>query len=77
MRDPVVSTPSGELLRPVATDTVRAAVPLLERGVYAAYAGSVGGDPLATVAVNVSPVESDLTPVDARELLVGVAVSPG
>lgn len=75
LRDPAVSTPSGEILRPTGTDTVAAAVPLTERGVYAAYAGAVNGEPVATVAANVSPTESDLTPVDARELLVGVSVS--
>ncbi len=75
IREPVVSTPSGDIVRPAASDSVGAAVPLAERGVYSAYATVVSGDPLATVAVNVSAVESDLTPVDARELLVGVAVS--
>lgn len=76
LREPAVTTPSGEILRPEASDSLAAAVPLLERGVYAAYGTAVSGDPVATVAVNVSPVESDLTTVDARELLVGVAVAP-
>lgn len=75
LRDAVVSAPSGEIERPAAGDSVAAAVRLTERGVYSAYAGQVSGDPVATVAVNVSPVESDLTTVDARELLVGVSVS--
>ncbi len=75
MQDPVVSSPSGELQRPTASDTVAAAVPLAERGVYAAYSREVSGDPVATVAANVSPIESDLSAVDARELLVGVSVS--
>ena len=75
LRDPVVSTPSGEIERPSAGDSVAAAVRLTERGVYAAYAGQLSGDPAMTVAANVSPVESDLTTVDARELLVGVSVS--
>jgi hypothetical protein len=75
LRDPVVSAPSGEIERPSAGDSVAAAVRLTERGVYAAYAGQVSGDPVTTVAANISPVESDLTTVDARELLVGVSVS--
>ncbi len=75
LRDPVVSTPSGDLVRPTATDSMAAVVPLGERGVYAAYGGVVSGDPAATVAANVPATESDLTPVDARELLVGLSVS--
>ena len=75
LAEPVVSTPSGDIVRPVANDSAGAAVPLSERGVYSAYATVVSGDPATTVAVNSSAVESDLTPVDARELLVGVSVS--
>jgi hypothetical protein len=71
--DVVVTTPSGDLIRPAANDSLGAAIPLTERGVYAAYSGSVSGDPVTTVAVNTPAVESDLSPVDARELLVGVA----
>jgi hypothetical protein len=71
--DVVVSTPSGALIRPTTGDSLGAAIPLTERGVYAAYAGVVSGDPVTTVAVNTPAVESDLSPVDARELLVGVA----
>jgi hypothetical protein len=73
LRDAAVTTPSGSLLRPDVRDSLGAAVPLAERGVYAAYSGVVSGDPIVTVAVNPPAVESDLTPVDARELLVGVA----
>lgn len=73
--EPVVATPSGDIVRPAGNDSVGAAVALTERGVYSAYSSAVSGDPASTVAVNVSAVESDLTPVDARELLVGVAVS--
>ncbi len=75
LREVVVTTPSGDLLRPAATDSLGAAVPLTERGIYAAYQGVVSGDPSLTVAVNAPATESDLTPVDARELLVGVAIA--
>ncbi len=69
--DPVIATPDGALLRPRA-DTTRAAVALARAGLYALYAGRVAGEPLAVVAANPPPAESDLTPVDARELLIGV-----
>jgi hypothetical protein len=69
--DPVVATPDGALVRPRA-DSARAAVGLTQAGLYALYAGRVAGEPLAVVAANPPPAESDLTPVDARELLIGV-----
>jgi hypothetical protein len=75
LRDAVVTTPSGDLLRPAAHDSVAAAVALTERGIYTAHSGVVSGDPVSTVAVNTPATESDLTPVDARELLVGVAMT--
>jgi len=75
LRDAVVTTPSGDLLRPAANDSVAAAVALTERGIYTAHSGVVSGDPVSTVAVNTPATESDLTPVDARELLVGVAMT--
>jgi hypothetical protein len=74
VREPVVSTPSGEILRPQA-DSAGAAVALSESGVYSLYDGRVGGEPAAIVAVNPPPGESDLTPVDPRELLLGVRIS--
>lgn len=73
IRDVVVSTPDGELVRPAAGDSLAAAVLLDQRGLYAAYAGSVSGDPALTVAVNPPAAESNLAAVDPRELLVGVA----
>lgn len=73
IRDVAVTTPEGELVRPSATDSLAAAVLLDQRGVYAAYAGTVSGDPALTVAVNAPAAESNLTAVDPRELLVGVA----
>jgi hypothetical protein len=74
VRTPVVSTPSGEIVRPAA-DSAGAAVALTEAGVYSLYEGRVGGEPVAVVAVNPPPGESDLTPVDPRELLLGVRIS--
>lgn len=71
---PVVSTPGGDIQRPRG-DSARAAVALADAGFYALYAGRVAGDPLTVVAVNPPPGESDLTPVDARELLLGVRQS--
>jgi hypothetical protein len=70
----VVSTPSGEILRPAA-DSAGTAVALTEAGVYSLYDGRVTGEPSAVVAVNPPPGESDLTPVDPRELLLGVRLS--
>jgi hypothetical protein len=71
---PVITTPGRRIVRP-PVDPQGAAVALTEAGFYAAYAGSVGGDPVAVTAVNPPPGESDLTPVDPRELLVGVRQS--
>ena len=68
---PVVATPGGAIVRP-RTDSARTSVALADAGIYALYAGRVAGDPLAEVAANPPPGESDLTPVDARELLLGV-----
>jgi hypothetical protein len=45
---------------------------LTESGFYAAYSGRVQGEPAAQVAVNPPARESDLTPMDPRELLLGV-----
>jgi hypothetical protein len=68
---PVVAMPHGVIERP-RTDSGRTSVALTEAGFYALYAGRVAGDAVAEVAVNPPPGESDLTPVDARELLLGV-----
>ncbi len=71
---PVVATPRGGIERP-RSDSARAAVELAEAGFYALYSGRVAGDPVAVVAANPPPGESDLTPVDPRELLIGVRLS--
>ncbi|MBL0890499.1 MAG: BatA domain-containing protein [Gemmatimonadaceae bacterium] len=71
MTDPVVTAPDASLLRPVA-DSMGAAVPLHDAGVYAAYNRQASGTPVAVVAVNVPPSEAELTPLDTAELLLGV-----
>ena len=74
MKEPAVSTPQGAIVRPVL-DTVGSTVALRESGVYSLYEGRVQGEPVALLAVNAPTNESDLTPVDARELLLGVKQS--
>ncbi len=71
MKEPAVSTPDGAIVRPTR-DTVGSTVALREAGVYALYEGRVQGEPAGLLAVNAPTNESDLTPVDARELLLGV-----
>jgi hypothetical protein len=70
-RNPVVKTPSGKLLRPDVGQATNA-VTLEEAGFYTIYDGQPSGDPLAVIAVNPPAAESDLTPMTAGEILVGV-----
>ena len=70
LREPVVSTPSGSIMRP-ARDAKGAAVPLREAGIYSLYDGAVRGVPLRLLAANAPAAESDLTPVTPAELLIG------
>ena len=74
LRDPVIATPGGALLRP-ASDSGPCTVVLDEAGFYEVYAGRASGEPLDVFAVNPPPAESDLTPADPRELLLGVRQS--
>ncbi|MCA0374156.1 MAG: BatA domain-containing protein [Gemmatimonadetes bacterium] len=69
--DAVVTTPGGQLVRPRA-DSGLAAVPLPDAGIYTAYRERASGEPAALLAVNVTPAESELTPMDTTELLLGV-----
>jgi hypothetical protein len=71
LKEPAVLTPAGTIIRP-APDTVGSTVALRESGVYSLYEGRVQGEPAGLLAVNAPTNESDLTPVDARELLLGV-----
>lgn len=74
LTEAAVSTPDGAIIRP-APDTVGSTVALRESGVYSLYEGRVQGEPAGLLAVNAPTNESDLTPVDARELLLGVRQS--
>lgn len=74
VENPVVRTPDESLLRPTA-DSVGNAVPLADAGHYSLFSGSANGEPRATVAVNVPSSEADLTPIDPKELLLGVRTS--
>ena len=69
--DPVIKSPDGTLLRP---DPGRRndAIILAESGFYTIYDGRASGDPLAVVAVNPPPAESDLGSMAPKELAVGV-----
>src|SRR5207249_2533488 len=71
-RDPVVVTPGGALLRPTS-DSAPCVVQLGEAGFYAVHAGRAAGEPVDVIAANPPPGESDLTPADPRELLLGVS----
>ncbi|MES2523349.1 MAG: BatA domain-containing protein [Gemmatimonadota bacterium] len=72
--DPVVRSPTDELLRP-GKDSLARAVPLADAGHYALFSGTATGEARQTVAVNAPPGESDLTPVDPKELLLGVGTT--
>lgn len=74
VRDPVVATPGGALIRP-ASDSAPCTVVLEEAGFYQTYASRAAGEPLEVIAVNPPAPESDLTPADPRELLIGVRQS--
>jgi hypothetical protein len=71
LKDPVIATPSGALLRP-GTDSAARALTLNESGYYQMYEGRAAGEPALVLAVNPPPAESDLTPADPRELMLGV-----
>lgn len=78
VKEPVVKTPVGRLLRPASDSggTGRGggpcAVVLGDAGFYEVYEGRAAGDPLEVFAANAPAGESDLTPADPRELLLGV-----
>jgi hypothetical protein len=71
-RDPVVVTPAGALIRP-ESDSAPCVVTLGEAGFYAVHAGRAAGEPVEILAANPPPGESDLTPADPREILLGVS----
>ncbi len=67
----VIATPDGALVRP-DTNGVRGAISLDAGGFYQAYQARAAGEPVASVAANPPPRESDLTASPASELLLGV-----
>lgn len=71
LADPVVTAPDGALIRPEA-DSLGAAAPLTDAGIYTAFRERASGEPHSLLAVNVAPAESELTPMDTTELLLGV-----
>jgi hypothetical protein len=71
LREPAVSAPSGDIVRP-KRDTAGSTLNLREAGIHALYDGPVQGEPLALVAANAPPSESDLAAVAPGELLLGV-----
>ena len=71
LTEPAVTIPDGSIVRP-PRDTVGSTVALNAVGVYSVYDGKVQGEPTDLLAVNAPATESDLTPVDAKELLIGV-----
>jgi len=74
LRQPVVATPAGALVRPPGDSGARA-VALAEAGFYDIYEGRAAGEPALILAANPPAAESDLTLADARELLLGVTRS--
>ena len=70
-REPVVSTPDGSIVRP-ARDSRAASVPLRESGIYVLHDGQTRSAPVAELAVNTPPAESDLSAISEAELLAGV-----
>ena len=70
-REPVVSTPDGSIVRP-ARDSRATSVPLRQAGVYVLHDGETRGAPVAELAVNTPPAESDLTSITPDELLANV-----
>jgi hypothetical protein len=74
VKEPVIQTPAGELVRP-ASDSAPCTVVLEEAGFYQTYATRAAGEPIDLIAVNPPPLESDLTPADPRELMIGVKQS--
>ncbi len=68
----VVRTPGEALIRPDSQSAV-GAVRLDEAGFYAAYRNAATGEPVSVVATNAPARESDLAPMPAAELLLGIA----
>jgi hypothetical protein len=65
--DLVLEAPSGERIRLTATEDAGTPITIAEQGVYGFREPGVTGSPMAVVAVNLDPSESDLTSVDPLE----------
>jgi hypothetical protein len=65
--DLVLEVPSGERIRLVATEDGGPPISIAEQGVYGFREPGATGSPMALVAVNLDPAESDLTSVDPLE----------
>ena len=67
--DRIVVTPSGER---IAVQNGKAVVELSEQGIYEMRSPGTASARGESIAVNIDPVESDLAPLDPRELVAGV-----
>lgn len=66
---PILKAPDGSSVR---VDAARSALTLRSSGFTELHDGRTSGIPIATLAVNLPPEESDLAPMPADELLLGV-----
>ncbi len=73
VREPVLRSPSGDLIRPVAASR---SITLRENGVYDLFDGGTAGLPVASVAVNGVAAESDLRAVPPEQVMLGVTDLP-
>jgi hypothetical protein len=65
--DLVLEAPSGDRIRLATPDETDPPLTIAEQGVYEFREPGVTGSPLAVVAVNLDPAESDLTSIDPLE----------
>lgn len=71
VKEPAIKTPSGDVFRPDGK-AGGGALRLETAGFYDVYDGPTTGEPVDVVAANTPAGESDLTPLDKSELLLGV-----
>jgi hypothetical protein len=69
--DRIVVTPAGERLQPAAGRNASGLVELNEQGIYELRTSTASARP-EPLAVNLDPAESDLTPIDTRELVASI-----
>jgi hypothetical protein len=77
--DRVVVTPAGERLSQAGSRPSEGLLELDEQGVYEVRSTGAGGGRPEALAVDLDPAESDLTPLDPRELVATVTgrATPG